>query len=45
VSLAIQRRLFQEFREPGYSPAPLLEHLVAAGRLGRKTGNGFREYA
>src|SRR5262249_4424795 len=27
VSLAIQRTLFQEFREPGFVPAPLLEHL------------------
>ena len=45
VSLAIQRGLHQEFREPGLAPAPLLEHLVAAGCLGRKTGRGFREHA
>jgi 3-hydroxybutyryl-CoA dehydrogenase len=45
VSLAIQRGLYLEFREPGFAPAPLLEHLVTAGRLGRKTGKGFREYA
>jgi 3-hydroxybutyryl-CoA dehydrogenase len=45
VSLAIQRELYQEFREPGFAPAPLLEHLVTAGRLGRKTGKGFRDYA
>ncbi|WP_031509836.1 3-hydroxyacyl-CoA dehydrogenase family protein [Streptomyces megasporus] len=45
VSLAIERVLHQEFREPGLAPAPLLEHLVAAGCLGRKTGRGFREYA
>jgi 3-hydroxybutyryl-CoA dehydrogenase len=44
VSLAIQRVLYLEFREPGFAPAPLLEHLVTAGRLGRKTGKGFREY-
>ncbi|HTZ42381.1 MAG TPA: 3-hydroxybutyryl-CoA dehydrogenase [Jatrophihabitans sp.] len=44
VSLAIQRVLYQEFREPGFAPAPLLEHLVKAGRLGRKSGKGFREY-
>jgi len=44
VSLAIQRTLYLEFREPGFAPAPLLEHLVTAGRLGRKTGKGFREY-
>jgi 3-hydroxybutyryl-CoA dehydrogenase len=45
VALVIQRMLYQEFREPGFAPAPLLEHLVKAGRLGRKAGKGFREYA
>jgi 3-hydroxybutyryl-CoA dehydrogenase len=45
VSLAIQRQLYNEFREPGFAPAPLLEHLVTAGYLGRKTGRGFRTYA
>jgi 3-hydroxybutyryl-CoA dehydrogenase len=44
VSLAIQRTLYNEFREPGFAPAPLLEHLVTAGRLGRKAGKGFRDY-
>jgi 3-hydroxybutyryl-CoA dehydrogenase len=44
VTLAIQRTLFDEFREPGYAPAPLLEHLVTAGYLGRKTGRGFRDH-
>ena len=44
VALAIQRQLYLEFREPGYSPAPLLEHLVTAGYLGRKVGRGFREH-
>ena len=44
VSLAIERELFLEFREPGFAPAPLLEHLVTAGYLGRKTGRGFRDY-
>ena len=34
VSLAIQRELYLEFREPGFAPAPLLEHLVTAGYLG-----------
>jgi 3-hydroxybutyryl-CoA dehydrogenase len=44
VSLAIQRELYLELREPGFAPAPLLEHLVTAGYLGRKTGRGFRDY-
>ena len=45
VALAIQRELYLEFREPGFAPAPLLEHLVTAGFLGRKVGRGFRDYA
>ena len=44
VSLAIQRELYLEFREPGFAPAPLLEHLVQAGYLGRKSQRGFRVY-
>jgi 3-hydroxybutyryl-CoA dehydrogenase len=44
VSLQIINSLYSEFREPGYAPAPLLEHLVHAGYLGRKTGRGFFTY-
>ena len=44
VSLAIQRELYLELREPGFAPTPLLEHLVTAGWLGRKVGRGFRDY-
>jgi 3-hydroxybutyryl-CoA dehydrogenase len=45
VALAIERELYTEFREPGFAPAPLLEHLVTAGYLGRKTRRGFRDYS
>jgi 3-hydroxybutyryl-CoA dehydrogenase len=45
VALAIQRSLYEEFREPGFAPAPLLEQLVTAGYLGRKAGRGFRDYS
>ncbi|MEV4612107.1 3-hydroxybutyryl-CoA dehydrogenase [Kitasatospora sp. NPDC049258] len=45
VSLTIEQVLHQEFREPGLAAAPLLEHLVAAGCLGRKSGRGFRDHA
>ncbi|HWG25187.1 3-hydroxybutyryl-CoA dehydrogenase [Actinospica sp.] len=44
VALAIERVLYLEFREPGFAPAPLLEHLVTAGYLGRKTSRGFRDH-
>ena len=36
--------LYEEFREPAYAPPPLLKRMVAAGRLGRKSGRGFYEY-
>jgi 3-hydroxybutyryl-CoA dehydrogenase len=44
VALAIERALYLEFREPGFAPTPLLEHLVTAGYLGRKTDKGFRDH-
>jgi len=44
VSLAIEQTLYAEFREPGFVPARLLEQLVTAGYMGRKTGRGFRSY-
>jgi 3-hydroxybutyryl-CoA dehydrogenase len=36
--------MYQEYREPQYSAPPLLRRMVAAGRLGRKTGAGFYSY-
>jgi 3-hydroxybutyryl-CoA dehydrogenase len=36
--------LLAEFGEPRYAPPPLLRRLVAAGRLGRKSGQGFYRY-
>ncbi len=44
LALAIQRELYLALREPGFAPAPLLEHLVTAGYLGRKAGRGFRDH-
>jgi 3-hydroxybutyryl-CoA dehydrogenase len=44
VTHAILNSLHDEFRERRYAPAPLLEHMVRAGYLGRKTGRGFYEY-
>ncbi|MDI5943107.1 3-hydroxyacyl-CoA dehydrogenase family protein, partial [Micromonospora sp. DH15] len=44
VALASQRALYRELRDPGFAPAPLLEHLVTAGYLGREAGRGFRDH-
>lgn len=45
VSLAIQKELFAEFKEPGFAPAASLEKVVADGHLGRKTKKGFHDYS
>jgi 3-hydroxybutyryl-CoA dehydrogenase len=36
--------MFEEFREPRYAPPPLLKRMVLAGRLGKKSGEGFYKY-
>ena len=45
VTYAILNSLHEEFRERRYAPAPLLEHMVRAGYLGRKSGRGFYDYS
>ena len=37
--------MFEEYREPAYAPPPLLKRMVLAGRLGKKSGQGFYKYA
>ena len=41
---AIGASLYEEFKEPLYSPPPLLERMVEAGLLGKKSGHGFYPY-
>ncbi|MFF4259634.1 3-hydroxybutyryl-CoA dehydrogenase [Streptomyces sp. NPDC001663] len=41
---AIAESLYEEFREPLYAPPPLLQRMVQAGLLGRKSGRGFHTY-
>jgi 3-hydroxybutyryl-CoA dehydrogenase len=36
--------MFAEYREPAYAPPPLLKRMVLAGRLGKKSGQGFYKY-
>src|SRR3954468_21687627 len=41
----IADKLYEEFKEPLYAPPPLLLRMVEAGRLGKKSGQGFYSYS
>ena len=45
VCLSIMEVLHRELGEDKYRPCPLLRKMVAAGHLGRKSGQGFYDYA
>ena len=44
TTTAVANSMYAEFKEPLYAPPPLLLRMVEAGRLGRKTGQGFYSY-
>ena len=41
---AIGISMYDEFKEPLYSPPPILDRMVDAGLLGKKAGHGFYPY-
>ena len=45
VCLSILKVLFKGFKNPKYAPNPLLINMVKAGKLGKKSGEGFYNYA
>ena len=46
INLAVSQSLYEAFnQEPRFKPSPLQERKVAAGELGRKTGQGFYDYS
>ncbi|MDJ0770422.1 MAG: 3-hydroxybutyryl-CoA dehydrogenase [Ilumatobacter sp.] len=44
TTVAILDALYEEFRDPHYAAVPTMRRMVAAGRLGRKSGSGFYDY-
>ena len=44
TAYSIANIMYDEFRDPKYAPPPLLKRMVLAGRLGRKSGQGFYAY-
>jgi 3-hydroxybutyryl-CoA dehydrogenase len=42
--VSIADSMYEEYKEPLYAAPPLLQRMVEAGRLGRKTGSGFYTY-
>ena len=44
VLKAVCESIYNEFKRDEYAPPPLMKRMIAAGRLGRKSGRGFYEY-
>jgi 3-hydroxybutyryl-CoA dehydrogenase len=45
TTAAVAESLYAEFRETQFATPPLLSRMIAAGRLGRKSGHGFYSYS
>ncbi|MEP6462162.1 MAG: 3-hydroxybutyryl-CoA dehydrogenase [Frankiaceae bacterium] len=41
---AVCNSMYEEFKRGEYAPPPVMKRMIAAGRLGRKSGRGFYDY-
>ncbi len=44
IVYSVGNSMYEEFKREEYAPPPLLRRMIAAGRLGQKSGRGFYEY-
>ena len=44
IHRAVSMSLYRQLRDPRFAPPPLVDRMIAAGHLGRKTGRGFYTY-
>ena len=44
VHYAVSMRLYEQLHDPRYAPPPLVQRMIDANLLGRKTGQGFYRY-
>jgi 3-hydroxybutyryl-CoA dehydrogenase len=44
VHKAVSTSLYRQLRKPRFAPPPLVDRMISAGHLGRKTGQGFYTY-
>jgi 3-hydroxybutyryl-CoA dehydrogenase len=44
IHKAVSMSLYQQLRDPRFALPPLVDRMISANHLGRKTGKGFYEY-
>ena len=44
IHKAVSMSLYRQLRDPRFAPPPLVERMISANHLGRKTGKGFYDY-